>query len=93
MTVHKNQIENVLCRGNEIKESVDILVRLARLTSKDMKKALVYHLVNGAIEEHCCIIHGVEKSNFTRDLKKLNKVAKEMDKYLELNYSKYKSAR
>lgn len=93
MTEHKKQIENVLCRGLENEKSLDIIFRFARLTSKDMKKALVYHLVNGAIEEHCCIVYGVEKSNFTRDLKKLNKIAKEIDNYLELNYSKYKSAR
>jgi hypothetical protein len=87
------QIKNILCQGAETKESVEILFGLARLTSQNVKDSLLYHLVTGAADYYCCMAHGIEPSNFSRDLKKLNKVAGEIDKYLDLNYGKYKSRR
>ncbi|HEY7866887.1 MAG TPA: hypothetical protein VIC51_12900 [Psychromonas sp.] len=82
------QIENILLPGAESEESIDILIGLTGMRSDAMRKALIFHFVNGAADVYCYAISGVSASNFTRDVKKLNKVAREIDKYLELNYRK-----
>lgn len=83
-----NEIKNILCAGLESSEGVEILLSLTKLSSDQMKKALTIHLVNGADDTTAVMISGVSKSNFSRDLKKLNEVARKIDKYHELNYNK-----
>lgn len=82
------EIQNILLAGNETEESVEILLSLTKLSSESMKKALMYHLVNGAADTYACLAFSVTQSNFSRDLKKLNDVARKIDKYFELNYRK-----
>lgn len=82
------QIESMLLQGSETEESIDILLKLARLESNSMRSALMYHLVSGAADAYACMAHGVSKGNFSRDLKKINNVARDIDRYFEINYKK-----
>lgn len=82
------EINSILCPGIESKESVEILLSLTKLSSEPMKKALMYHFVNGAADNYCYMAFSVTPSNFARDVKKLNEVAKKIDKYFEINYKK-----
>lgn len=83
-----NEIQNILCAGLESREGVEILLSFTKCSSEQMKKALTLHLVNGADESTAVMMSGAIKSNFNRDLKKLNEVARKIDKYFELNYKK-----
>jgi len=82
------QIENILCAGTEKAEGVKILLSLTDMTSENMEGALIDHLVTGHPATVSCALNGVTKSNFSRDLKTLNKVANKLDKYFELYYTK-----
>lgn len=82
------QINNILCPGLESAEGVDILLSFTKCSSQPMQKALKLYLVNGADESTAVMMTGAIKSNFNRDLKKLNEVARKIDQYFELNYKK-----
>ena len=79
-------METYLLPGHETEQSIDILLSMTSLKSDGMRKALRYHLVNGAADKYACIVGGVTKGNFSRDLKKLNDIAKKIDDYVNLNY-------
>ena len=82
------ELQNILLPGHESEESLDILISLTNMRSEEMAHALRRHYVNGWSDSTACSVAGVSLSNFNRDCKKLNDVARRIDKYFELNYKK-----
>lgn len=82
------QIESMLCQGLESKESIDLLLSLTKIKSESVKKAIKMHFVYGAQVQASADANSLEKSNLSRDIKKLNAVAVKINQYFEMNYSK-----
>lgn len=81
-------LENILLPGMETEKGIDILISLTRMNSDNMRHALMRHYVNGWSDATACSCSGVSLSNFSRDSKKLNEVARLIDTYHELNYKR-----
>lgn len=66
---------NYLLAGSEPAKRVELLLSLTRIDSDDVKAALHDHLVKGVNDANAIAIHGINKSNFSRALSRLNEVA------------------
>lgn len=87
-----NQRKTILISGCETYPGVKILLKFARIESENSQSAVYDHLVGGIDIKNCCDLHGVIKSNFSRDLKKLNEAALLIDQYFEIEYRKANKA-
>lgn len=85
-----NQRKTILIAGCETYPGVKILLKFARIESEPTQAAVYDHLVSGLDIANCCDLHCVIKSNFSRDLKKLNEAALLIDQYFEIEYRKSK---
>ena len=74
-----------LLAGNETEDSLNALFSLTRMSSEDMKKAMRLHLVKGLDKELAISCSGVEQSNFSRDLKKLNTLVSKIYKFTDFH--------
>jgi hypothetical protein len=82
------QIESMLCQGNESAESIDLLISMTKIKSEGAISAIKYHFVDGAQIQAAADTYSLEKSNLSRDIKKLNLLAVKINRYFEMNYSK-----
>jgi hypothetical protein len=70
-----------LLRGDESKEKIDLLVSLTSITSEKTIGAFYSYYVDGRTDSQSVEVNGVTASNFSRDIKKLNEVARKCELY------------
>tara|TARA_R110000765_G_scaffold85189_1_gene164386 strand:+ start:1386 stop:1637 length:252 start_codon:yes stop_codon:yes gene_type:complete len=73
-----------LFAGSMKNEEFDHIITMTGLRSEGMKTSLKSHLVNGASEALATIGNDVSQSNFSRDLRKVEKVFSDIVKYNEI---------
>lgn len=73
-----------LFAGHMSKPEFDQLISMSGLRSEGMIKSLRDYLVAGANEQVAILGNGVTQSNFSRDLKKLEKLFASIVKYNEI---------
>jgi predicted transcriptional regulator len=76
---------NVLLAGHESIERIELLLSLTRIDSKSQVKALKLHLNKGFTPELIASTYGVNKSNFSRVLSKLNATALIVERIKEID--------
>jgi hypothetical protein len=81
-------IESMLVQGMESEKSIDLLISMTKIKSEPVIDALKAHFVEGSHVQIAAEKNGLEKSNLTRDIKKINVIAVKMNEYFEINYSK-----
>lgn len=82
---------NYLLAGSEPAKRVELLLSLTRIDSEDVKSALLDHLVKGMNDANAIAIHGINKSNFSRALSRLNEVAGVVEQIKDIDWEKFKS--
>jgi hypothetical protein len=82
---------NYLLAGSEPAKRVELLLSLTRIDSEDVKDALRDHLVKGMNDANAIAIHGINKSNFSRALSRLNEVAGVVEQIKDIDWEKFKS--
>jgi nicotinamide mononucleotide (NMN) deamidase PncC len=80
-------INTLLCIGCETIESIDSLIGFTKLSSEQMRKALIYNYVNGMEADLAISITGVKSPNFTRDSNIIIEVARKIAAHNELKYT------
>lgn len=81
-------IESMLVQGQESEKSIDLLISMTKIKSEQVIDALKMHFVAGAQLQMSAEANGLEKSNLSRDVKKINLIAAKINQYFEENYSK-----
>ncbi len=80
---------DILMKGVETEAGILKLLELRpRMSSSNMKKALVRYFVNGWKEDMICEMCDVKASNLSRDIKKLNDVANIVNEYVSDHYTR-----
>lgn len=82
-----------LLQGGESETRVKLLLQLTSIRSEDVIAALEDHLVKGVVDTMAAAFNGVQLSNFTRALAKMNEVAGTVEKIKELDWAKLKSVK
>ncbi|KXO13292.1 hypothetical protein AKG98_3513 [Moritella sp. JT01] len=77
-----------LTKGLETEERINLLLKLTKIGSENIKIALVDHLTKGLTENDAAMLNGVSQQNFNRALKRLNTVAGVVEKVKELDWNK-----
>jgi len=78
---------NVLLPGHEPEDRVWLLLQLTSIESEEMISALKDHLVKGQSPAVASLEHGIDKSNFNRSLKRVNKKAQVVEKIKEIDWA------
>lgn len=76
---------NYIVKGSESEQRFEILLSLTKIKSEPIIKGLRYYYVNG-IDESLIESMGVDIPNMRRAGKKLNEVAKQIEKAKELDW-------
>jgi len=84
---------NYLLPGHEQKERVELLLKLTKINSEDVKDSILYHLVNGFAECDASSIKGVSQSNFNRAMNRIKEVAETVEKIKEIDLAHLKSVK
>lgn len=74
-----------LLAGKESHERVTLLLTFTKISSANLKQALLDHLVDGKDPNPAAILNDVDRSNFERGLAKLEKVTKAVERIKELD--------
>lgn len=74
-----------LSKGLEPELRVNLLLRLTKIGSQNIKSALVDHLTKGLTENDAAMLNDVSQQNFNRALKRLNVVAGVVEQIKELD--------
>ena len=74
-----------LTLGCESEEKIDLIISFTGIRSEPMIKSLKQHLVDGVPEKYASKFNGVLQQNFDRDLEKLNKEARKVNRINELD--------
>jgi hypothetical protein len=82
------QIESMLCQGHESEDGIELLISMTKIKSESVISAIKFHFVAGAQIQAAADAYGLEKSNLSRDIKKLNLLAVKINQYFEINYSR-----
>ncbi|EWH09831.1 hypothetical protein DS2_10287 [Catenovulum agarivorans DS-2] len=81
---------NYLVQGNESAARLELLLKLTKIESEDIKAALHDHLVRGFKASHAAHINNVQQQNFVRAYKKLNSIAQIVEQIKELDWAHFK---
>ncbi len=84
---------NYLIKGEELKEKIEILISLTGLDSEPMEAAMVDHFCRNMSKSHAAALNGVQQSNLSRDIKKIDIVAGKLERLKELDWPDYKKAK
>lgn len=84
-------IVSSLVQGFETEENIIMLIGFTDMDSEKMQGALISHYANGASSKIACSLNGVTAGNFSRDKKRIEGVARQIDNYNE-NAHKHLSA-
>jgi hypothetical protein len=76
----------------ESKRRIELLLSLTKLSSKPTIDALHNYLVDGWTESRAIVINGIEQSNFSRALAKLNKVASVVEEIKNIDWAKFQQS-
>lgn len=82
-----------LLQGGESEARVKLLLKLTNIRSEDVIAALDDHLVKGVNDTMAAAFNGIQLSNFTRALAKLNEVAGTVEQIKDLDWAKLKSVK
>lgn len=80
-------------QGGESEARLKLLLQLTNIRSEDVIAALDDHLIKGVSDTMAAAFNGVQLSNFTRALTKLNDVAGTVEQIKELDWAKLKSVK
>jgi len=83
----------VLLAGHETIKRVNLLFKLTKISSEDMRETIKDHLCKGHSESFAVGLNGVTQSNFNRTLMKLNEVASIVEEIKEDDWAKFKSVK
>ncbi|MBY6104868.1 adhesin biosynthesis transcription regulatory family protein [Ferrimonas balearica] len=78
--------------GSQSKERLALLLSLTRIDSDEIQMALTDHLVRGASEIDAAEMNGVSRSNLTRALNKVRKVAATVHAIEDLDWARFKES-
>jgi len=81
-------IESMLCQGMESKKGLDILIGMTKIKSKPVINALYMHFNEGVNKKDAAEANGLTDGNLSRDIKKINARAVEINNYFEINYTR-----
>lgn len=81
---------NYLIQGHESAARLELLLKLTKIESEDIKAALHDHLVRGFKASHAAQINNVQQQNFVRAYKKLNSIAQTIEQIKELDWAHFK---
>jgi len=79
--------------GHESKARIDLLFKLTKIKSDDVKDAILDHLVRGHAEKIAVALNLVDQGNFNRGLARLNEVAGTVEAIKELDWDKFMSVK
>ena len=79
-----------LLAGMESKERVTLLLKLTKLNSEGVIKALYKHLCDGADAENSAIMYSVTAGQVSRALSKLESVNKIVESIKECDWDRFK---
>lgn len=75
-------------QGLEPKERVQLLLKLTRIDSDNIRSALIDHLCKGHKEDDAAMLNDVPRQNFNIALKRLNGVAGVVEQIKVLDWKK-----
>ncbi|SQD80433.1 PapB/FocB family fimbrial expression transcriptional regulator [Moritella yayanosii] len=81
----------ILVQGLESKERVKLLLKLTKIDSENIQRALTDHLCKGHKEDDAAMLNDVPRQNFNRALKRLNDVAGIVEHIKELDWEQFKN--
>ena len=82
----------MLIKGIEPQERVNLIMKLTKIGSENIRSALIDHLSKGLSENDAAMLNDVPQQNFNRALKRLNEVAAVVEKIKEFDWDKFKRA-
>lgn len=80
---------NYLVQGQECREKIDIMIKHARLESENMIAAIVDHYCFNMTKTEAALMNDVKLPNLSRDIKKVNVEAGDIERVKELDWSDY----
>ena len=80
---------NYLIQGQECHEKIDIIIKHARLESENMIAAIIDHYCFNMTKTEAALMNDVKLPNLSRDIKKVNVVAGDIERIKELDWSDY----
>lgn len=80
----------VLIKGEESELRVNLLFKLTRLDSENVKSALKDYLVKGYEPDDAAMLNDVKQQNFNRALKRLNEIAAIVEDIKNLDWAHIK---
>jgi len=81
---------NYLIQGNEDKEKIEILISNTSIKSANIIAAIIDHFCLNMTKSEAAILNNVKLGNLSRDIAKINHVAKGFERIKELDWPKYK---
>lgn len=82
----------MLVKGLEEKSRVNLMMKLTRIDSKNIKSALIDHLTKGLSEDDAAMLNDVRQQNFNRALKRLNEVATIVEDIKNHDWARFQKA-
>jgi hypothetical protein len=82
---------NNLVRGHEPEARVRLLFELTRISSEEIRAAIVKHLSGGYSERDAAYFYDVPLSNFSRALARLDEKAGVLEKIKEMDWQRLKA--
>jgi len=76
-----------LTKGLEPEKRMNLLLQLTKISSENIKNALVDHLTKGLTENDAAMLNDVSQQNFNRALKRLNVVAGVVEEIKVIDWS------
>ena len=76
-----------LCCGLESAPRVNLLLKLTRIGSENIKSAIIDCLVKGYEETEAALLNDVKQQNFNRAMKRLNEIAAIVEDIKEIDYA------
>lgn len=80
----------VLLPGHETEARLELIIQLTGIKSEQQIKAITKHLVHGWDEALVINVYSIDKSNFKRDLNKLEAKAEIVEKIKVLDWASHK---
>lgn len=82
----------MLVKGLEEKLRVNLMMKLTRIDSENVKSALIDHLTKGLSEDDAAMLNDVRQQNFNRALKRLNEVATIVEDIKNHDWARFQKA-
>lgn len=77
----------LLVKGIEPQERVNLIMKLTKIKSENIRSALIDHLSKGLSANDAAMLNDVPQQNFNRALKRLNEVAAVVEEIKEFDWA------